>query len=82
MGIEAPRKLQLAGAFMPDDCGGSFGTSHLTLMLEDAESGTTLKLSDHIVGGLREDLAADLTSGWQTLFRDALKPHVEKSTVT
>ena len=82
VGIEAPRKLQLAGAFMPDDCGGSYGTSHLTLMLEDNGQSTLLRLSDHIVGGLRADLASDLTAGWQTLFRDALKPHVENSKVT
>jgi len=82
VGIESPRKLQLAGAFMPDDCGGSFGTSHLTLMLEEKDGATLLALSDHIVGGLRPDLASDLTAGWQTLFRDALKPYVETSTVT
>jgi DNA-binding transcriptional ArsR family regulator/uncharacterized protein YndB with AHSA1/START domain len=77
VGIESPTKLQLAGAFMPDDCGGSFGTSHLTLMLEDAGAGTRLKLSDHIVGGLRPDLASDLTAGWQALFGDGLKPYIE-----
>lgn len=77
--LEAPGRLQLVGHLMPGDCGGSAGTSHLTLELEEREGRTTIALSDVVIGRLRPDLRSDLAEGWQLLFRDALKPFVEKA---
>jgi DNA-binding transcriptional ArsR family regulator/uncharacterized protein YndB with AHSA1/START domain len=76
--VEAPSKLQLVGHFMPGDCGGSYGTSHLCLELIERGERTILQLSDSIVGRLRSDMTSDVTAGWQTLFAEGLKPHAEK----
>jgi DNA-binding transcriptional ArsR family regulator len=78
LSVEAPGKLQMAGHFMPGDCGGSYGTSHLCLELLERGESTVLRLSDSIVGRLRSDMTSDLTAGWQTLFGEGLKPHAEK----
>ena len=76
--IDQPAALQLAGHLLPGACGGSFGTTLLSIELEEGRGGSTLlKLSDSVVGRLGPELTGNLTEGWQLLIRDALKPHVE-----
>lgn len=81
--IEPPSRLLLSGQFFPVYCGGSLGTSYLTLALEEAKGGggrTLLKLSDSVIGRLAGDFASELTQGWQLLIRDSLKPYAEGKT--
>lgn len=78
--LEPPAKLLLSGDFFALNCGGSSGTSLVTILLEPQRGERTLlKLNDSVFGNLAPDLREDLTQGWQLLIRDALAPFVERS---
>jgi DNA-binding transcriptional ArsR family regulator len=78
--LEPPAKLLLSGDFFAINCGGSSGTSLVTIILEPVRGERTLfKLTDSVFGRLAPGMAEDLTQGWQLLIRDALKPFAEAS---
>ncbi len=57
---------------------GGPATTFLRLAFEESKTGTLLRISDAIVGHVKESSVASLKSGWMQLFRDGLKPHAEK----
>lgn len=80
---DAPGRLQMVGHLLPGHCGDSFGTTMLRLSLDevrgrDGAARTVLRLSDSVFGALAPDIAQSLGSGWQALFGDGLKAHVER----
>jgi len=73
--VRPPRVLETVGHLTPDF--GGPATMILQLRLEPSASGTVLGLSHSIVGGISDDLAANMREGWQLLFGEGLKPYVE-----
>ena len=70
-------KIYLIGNVAPDWGGPS--TSYLCLSVEEQESGCVLKVSDAHHGRINDEYVSSLKDGWQTLFRDGLRSHVEAS---
>ena len=57
---------------------GGPATTMLRLGLEASETGTLFKISDALVGHVKESSVSSLESGWMQLFRDGLKKHAER----
>ena len=57
---------------------GGPATTMLRLGLEETPTGTLLRITDAIVGHVKEGSVQSLESGWMQLFRDGLKVYAEK----
>lgn len=57
---------------------GGPATTMLRLALEESGTGTLLRISDALVGHVKESSVSSLESGWMQLFRDGLKAYVEQ----
>jgi len=75
----APSKhLELVGHCSPTWGGPS--TTMLTLVLEEVEGGTRLRVSDALYGRISDKQVASVESGWKQLFGDGLKTYLESIT--
>ena len=59
------------------DWGGPY-LSMLKLSLEEQENGCLLKVSDSVVGNVKEGQLQSLNDGWNQLFSDGLKALAEE----
>ncbi|XXF77794.1 hypothetical protein P2318_32805 [Myxococcaceae bacterium GXIMD 01537] len=78
LALEPPNALDLVGHLAP--AFGGPATSMLRLSFKEVEGTTVLQLSDSVFGRVSEDSATRLRQGWQLLFGEGFKPHVEKAT--
>ncbi|MEL7500648.1 MAG: SRPBCC domain-containing protein [Planctomycetota bacterium] len=74
--LPAQKKLYLIGHMAPEFGGPS--TTSMTLSLEEKNEGCRLLIHDAHFGNVDEKTVASLSSGWDQLFREGLKRHVEK----
>ncbi|MEM7316917.1 MAG: SRPBCC domain-containing protein [Planctomycetota bacterium] len=75
--MPAQKKIYLLGHLAPEFGGPS--TTSMTLTLEDLEeSGCRLLIHDAHFGKVDQRTVDSLSSGWDQLFRDGLKRHVEQ----
>ena len=69
------QSLHLVG-FMAPEWGGP-ATTMLELSLEETDTGSKLVVRDALFGHVTEAAAKSLEEGWDQLFRQGLKEHVE-----
>ena len=74
--LQPPRSIDLAGHLTP--AFGGPAKTYLKLELEEAGGKTRLVVSDAVLGRTSEGAVEQMRSGWQMLFGDGLKAHVEK----
>ena len=77
MYLPAQFKVYLIGHIAADWGGPT--TSSLQISLEESEKGTVFKLTDARHGNVDENSIKSSEQGWNQLFRDGLKQHVESS---
>ena len=80
MNILPPTTLELCGHLAPQ--WGGPATSIVRLTLEEQAGKTVLHVTDALFGCLRENAEQQIGDGWQMLFGDGLKAHVETGTAT
>jgi len=75
LAISPLESLSLVGHCTPE-FGGPL-TTMLTLSLREAGEQTTLVVNDALFGVVKDQQVESLRSGWESLFSDGLKRHVE-----
>lgn len=73
--IAPNESLHMTGQLAPPF--GGPATSLLHLALEDKGDGTTLKITDCLFGNVDESTRDNIKSGWNMLYGDGLRKHVE-----
>ena len=75
--LPAQRKLYLVGHLAPEFGGPS--TSSMTLSLEEHGEGCRLLIHDAHFGNVNQKTVESLKTGWQQIFVEGLKRHVENA---
>ena len=74
--IQSNESLDLVG-YINAKYGGPATTMLNATLTEESANRTLLRISDSLYGRVSDGLVKSLHSGWQTLFSDGLKAHVE-----
>ena len=77
IGVDPGRALDIQG-YLTQDFGGP-ALSYLAIRLEEKGAATRVNVTDTIFGFPSPGTAASMRDGWQILFEQGLKAHVEAS---
>lgn len=73
--VDVPNVIEFKGHLSPQFGGPSM--SFLRIVLATSGSGTTLSLSDGVLGPIGPNTGEQLISGWKILFEQSFKRYVE-----
>lgn len=77
LAITHEKSITLSGSLTPE--WGGPATTFITWELEPRGETTVVNVTDALFGVVSDSLISSLESGWQLLFTDGLKKHVENS---
>jgi len=77
IGIDPPRSIDLLGHLTA--AFGGPATTQFRIALASKDMGTVLTVSDTIFGNLSDDKCERTREGWEILFDQALRKHVERA---